>query len=106
MTNGNEKGWRTLSGRQWVARLIDEPSLADQCDWSRFYGNDWAEFLSARPQFTGRCEAWDEMDDDDVLKLIRRHPGLTPHFPKARLEGLKGKPEEISDEVEDFFESR
>jgi hypothetical protein len=68
-----KQGQKALSGREWVARLIEDPSLADRCDWSKFYGRDWAELLSAQPQFADKCD-WKNLDGDNWARLLAAQP--------------------------------
>ena len=67
-----KQGQKALGGREWVARLIEDPSLADRCDWSKFYGRDWAELLSAQPQFADKCD-WTKFREYCRAKLKNRN---------------------------------
>ena len=39
-----------LTGSEWVEHLIKNPSLADNCVWSKLDGRDWSFLLISQPQ--------------------------------------------------------
>ena len=40
----------SLDGEELVELLIEQPQLADKCDWSKLGGDDWASLLKEQPQ--------------------------------------------------------
>ncbi len=67
------RGHRKWSGGEWVARLREVPSLADQCDWAALDGNDWRRLLKACPQFADYCN-WSKLDGKNWHRLLSSQP--------------------------------
>ena len=64
---------RRWSGGEWVARLREDPSLADQCDWAALDGDDWRRLLKACPQFADHCD-WPKLDGKNWHRLLSSQP--------------------------------
>lgn len=44
----------------WVAILILNPELAQECDkWEKFDDWEWCKLLSEQPQFANKCDRWE-----------------------------------------------
>ena len=63
-------------------------------DWARPYYPHCPPLLISQPQFADKCHCWDEIVDEDALRLIRERSELRARFPETRLRELD-KLEEI-----------
>ena len=68
---GEKPDLRTLSGREWVARLVDDPSLADRCDWSRLDSCDIAYILRRQSHLSGLSDYWVRFMRRDLQLLCK-----------------------------------
>ena len=49
--DNNEEELENMTGPQWTRRLMEDPALADKCDWRKLDEDDWKELLDWQPQF-------------------------------------------------------
>ncbi|MEI7946578.1 MAG: hypothetical protein WCJ02_07770 [bacterium] len=75
--------WNDLEGADWASWLAGHPEDADKCDWYLLEVYDWVSLLLEQPQFATLCTCWDEMDDEDVTRLMQKRPELKSHIAKA-----------------------
>ena len=62
-----------LDGYSWVTAIINEPSLADECNWDKLSGDNWTRLLCWRPEFVGKCD-FNKFDMQHWLGLIILRP--------------------------------
>ena len=62
-------------GKLWAAILSLRPdeSLAKQCPWEKFTGEDWCKLLKKQPHFSSLCN-WELFDGWDWARLLAQQP--------------------------------
>ena len=71
----------------WVAILIREPELAEECYmwmWGEFDADDWHILLEKQPQFAVKCDKFGELNKRKKL-LLQEQPILKKYFPELNL---------------------
>ncbi len=64
-----------LGGSQWADLLSAQPQFADKCDWDKLWNTDWAKLLAAQPQFADKCD-WDSLSLHALWHLFAKRPEL------------------------------
>ena len=78
------RGHRQWCGGEWVARIRENPSLADQCDWMTLNGDDWRRLLKHCPQFADKCD-WSLLDGRNWQRLLTSQPQFADHCDWSKL---------------------
>ena len=62
-----------LNGCSWVTAILNEPSLAAECNWDKLSGDDWTRLICSRPEFISKCN-FDKLSMMHWLGLLIFHP--------------------------------
>ena len=93
MKNNTEQDLENITGLQWSVRLVEDPALADKCDWGKLDGGDWRRLLEAQPQFAEKCD-WGKLSLENLSALFSQNPKLRSLAKKKK--GIHGKILQIS----------
>ncbi len=63
------------------------------CAWEKLDCWNWACLLRHQPQFALYCSKWDEMNDQDINRLLGKRPELKLNFLKERLRKIEASPQ-------------
>ena len=80
-----------FSPKAWVKMLSCDPPhpiLIGMCPWDLLNGDNWAELLSAQPQFTDRCP-WEKLDGPAWYKLLSKKTLFADKCDWAKLDGYE-----------------
>ena len=54
--------------------MSEQPQFTDKCDkWNEFNGSNWSCLLSNQPQFADKCD-WSTLPEDAWEELLEKQP--------------------------------
>ena len=78
--------WDKLDGCDWALILAELPQLSDRCPWDKLSGSDWSRLLAEQPQFADKCP-WEKLDGYSWCRLLKKQPRFAN---KCQWEKLNG----------------
>lgn len=63
--------WSKLSRFDWVSLLKTFPDYIDKCDLDKLEAEDWYQILLEHPNLAGYFKKWDELSEDQRLRLLQ-----------------------------------
>lgn len=69
--------WAVFDGPDWVT-LLQQPELAEYCDWNKLEFPDWRALFSFTDEFAAKCP-FENFEPEEMDELLRLYPELTPY---------------------------
>ncbi len=69
--------WDDFDGSDWVT-LLQQPELAEYCDWSKLGFSDWRALMGFTDEFVAKCP-FENFEPEEIDELLRLYPELTPY---------------------------
>ena len=65
--------WNKLTGNDWAWLLCEQLQFAEFCNWEKLDGYNWSGLLRDQPQFAEFCN-WKKLNGQNWFWLLRKQP--------------------------------